>query len=424
MGDGRRPPRFHRRAGRPRGRSRRLRGADGPVRRRDPGRRRRRLHRLPRRPLRLAGGAGARRRGAIPIGGGDRQGVRRLPGGRRDRRCGPQQCRQPAPRRSLPARRRGSRLARVRRAAAAGRSRRAGAPSGAHPGRGDRRPRCPHRGHRRSCRGPCRPRRGCGRGGISAAGVPGGALGARRCPLSPRGEGCWGEGKVPTFKGAPSSGPAGHLLPEGEKEGVALLPALAIRPPAQRIALARDAAFSFVYGHLIAGWRAAGAEIVPFSPLADEPPPEDCDLCWLPGGYPELHAGRLTAATRFRDGLRAFAATRPVHGECGGYMVLGQGLIDAGGARHEMAGLLGLETSFATRKLHLGYRRAVLAADGPLGVAGGALRGHEFHYASVVGTGGDAPFAAVSDANGTDLGPAGTRRGAVSGTFFHMIGPG
>ena len=84
--------------------------------------------------------------------------------------------------------------------------------------------------------------------------------------------------------------------------------------------------------HLVQGWRAAGAEIVSFSPLADEPPPSDCDLCWLPGGYPELHAGRLAAAARFREGLRLFAETRPVHGECGGYMALGESLIDAAGA--------------------------------------------------------------------------------------------
>ena len=101
---------------------------------------------------------------------------------------------------------------------------------------------------------------------------------------------------------------------------------IAVRPPGQRIALARDAAFSFIYPHLVQGWRAAGAEIVPFSPLADEPPPSDCDLCWLPGGYPELHAGQLAAAARFRAGLRRFAETRPVHGECGGYMALGQSL--------------------------------------------------------------------------------------------------
>ena len=97
----------------------------------------------------------------------------------------------------------------------------------------------------------------------------------------------------------------------------------AVRPPGQRIALARDAAFSFIYPHLVQGWRAAGAEIVSFSPLADELPPSDCDFCWLPGGYPELHAGQLAGAARFRKGLRRFAETRPVHGECGGYMALG-----------------------------------------------------------------------------------------------------
>ncbi len=109
------------------------------------------------------------------------------------------------------------------------------------------------------------------------------------------------------------------------------LPPCAVRPPGQRIALARDSAFSFIYPHLVQGWRAAGAEIVSFSPLADEPPPSDCDVCWLPGGYPELHAGRLAAAERFLDGLRRFAKTRPVHGECGGYMALGESLIDAAG---------------------------------------------------------------------------------------------
>jgi cobyrinic acid a,c-diamide synthase len=84
-----------------------------------------------------------------------------------------------------------------------------------------------------------------------------------------------------------------------------------VAPPGQRIALARDAAFSFVYPHVLAGWRAAGAEILPFSPLADEPPPDQADAAWLPGGYPELHAARLAGARRFHDGLRRFAETRP-----------------------------------------------------------------------------------------------------------------
>jgi cobyrinic acid a,c-diamide synthase len=197
----------------------------------------------------------------------------------------------------------------------------------------------------------------------------------------------------------------------------------ALPPPGQRVAVARDAAFSFLYSHLVAGWRAAGAEVVTFSPLANEAPPEDCDACWLPGGYPELHAGRIAAATRFLDGLRRFAQARPVHGECGGHMVLGQEIEDAGGARHAMAGLLGHATSFAKRRLHLGYREARLLADGPLGRAGARLRGHEFHYASVVERGGDDPFAEVADGEGRALGTDGGRRGRVTGGFFHAIAP-
>ncbi len=195
----------------------------------------------------------------------------------------------------------------------------------------------------------------------------------------------------------------------------------AIRPPGLRIALARDDAFTFIYPHLVSGWRREGAEIVPFSPLADEPPPDDCDICWLPGGYPELHAGRLAAAHRFRDGLARFAATRKVHGECGGYMVLGESLVDGSGASHAMTGLLGHATSFAKRTLHLGYREARLLADGPLGAEGSVVRGHEFHYASLTATGNDAPFAEVADGRGEPLGPSGGRRGNVTGTFFHAI---
>ena len=195
----------------------------------------------------------------------------------------------------------------------------------------------------------------------------------------------------------------------------------AIRPPGQRIAVARDAAFSFLYPHLLAGWRHAGAEIRTFSPLADEPPPADCDACWLPGGYPELHGGALAAAERFKTQLRIFAETRFVHGECGGYMVLGQALTDAAGLSHPMVGLFGLETSLARRKLHLGYRQARLLADGPLGPAGTTLRGHEFHYATVSAAGLDDPFAQLADAQGAILGEAGSRRGRTTGSFFHLI---
>lgn len=193
-----------------------------------------------------------------------------------------------------------------------------------------------------------------------------------------------------------------------------------VTPPGQRIALARDAAFSFIYPHVLEGWRAAGAEILPFSPLADEAPPDSADVCWLPGGYPELHAAQIAANRCFRDALTVFAQTHPVHGECGGYMVLGQGLTDANDVRHEMAGLLGLETSFAKRRMHLGYRRAELIAGMPGHAQGTQLRGHEFHYASILAQ-PDPPLAAVRDANGAEVSETGSCRGRVSGTFFHLI---
>ena len=198
-----------------------------------------------------------------------------------------------------------------------------------------------------------------------------------------------------------------------------------IRPPAERIALAYDGAFSFIYPHLLDGWRRAGATILPFSPLDDQSPDPSAQVCWLPGGYPELHAGRLAAAQNFRSGMQAFAASKPVHGECGGYMAMGAGLVDAGGARHEMLGLLGLETSFATRKMHLGYRAAALSAPLPPYGETTILRGHEFHYASIIAQ-PDAPLAHVTDANGAAVAETGSTRthpqgGRATGSFFHLI---
>jgi cobyrinic acid a,c-diamide synthase len=195
----------------------------------------------------------------------------------------------------------------------------------------------------------------------------------------------------------------------------------AVPPPGQRIALASDRAFTFAYPHLVGAWRHAGAEIIPFSPLADEAPPERADSCWLPGGYPELHAEALAAARHFSISLRRFAETRPVHGECGGYMVLGESLEDAAGNHHAMTGLLGHATSFAKRKLHLGYRTARLLSDSVLGKKDATVRGHEFHYASLVSAGDDDAFAELRDGEGRALGKSGGRRGNVTGTFFHAI---
>lgn len=195
-----------------------------------------------------------------------------------------------------------------------------------------------------------------------------------------------------------------------------------IPPLGQRIAVASDVAFSFAYPLLLQSWRDAGAELSAFSPLADESPRTDCDAVYLPGGYPELHAGRLAGNRGFIDGLRAAAKNGAiVYGECGGYMVLGESVVDADGHSHMMAGLLPLVTSFADRKLHLGYRCAGVLEDGALGRCGSRFRGHEFHYAAVRQEGPGEPLFACTDARGREVGNSGLRHGVVCGSFVHLI---
>jgi cobyrinic acid a,c-diamide synthase len=195
-----------------------------------------------------------------------------------------------------------------------------------------------------------------------------------------------------------------------------------VPPLGQRIAVARDLAFAFAYPALLDSWRAAGATLAFFSPLADEAPVADADAVYLPGGYPELHGGRLAGNRRFHAGLTAAAGRgAAILGECGGYMMLGSGLVDAAGARHAMAGLLPLESSFAAPALRLGYRRARLLADGVLGAAGQEFTGHEFHYATIAAEGSGAALFGCRDARGRDLGAAGRQQGRVGGSFIHLI---
>ena len=186
-------------------------------------------------------------------------------------------------------------------------------------------------------------------------------------------------------------------------------------PPAQSIAVARDEAFAFAYSHMLEDWRAQGARIAVFSPLADEAVPE-AEMVFLPGGYPELHAGRIAAAERFLGSLRRAAETSAIYGECGGYMVLGDGLEDEHGHHHRMAGLLRLETSFANPRLHLGYR-TLTALGGPFA---GRLAAHEFHYAETLAAQGN-PLFEAQDAEGAALPAMGLINGRVCGSFGHVI---
>ncbi len=191
-----------------------------------------------------------------------------------------------------------------------------------------------------------------------------------------------------------------------------------LKAPGKHLAIARDAAFAFSYNHLLQGWQRQGVELSLFSPLADEAPNEAADAICLPGGYPELHAATLAGAQHFRAGMIAARDRKAViFGECGGYMALGESLVDADGTAHKMLGFLGLATSFEKRKLHLGYRR-LRFRDG-LGFRG-AFNGHEFHYTSIISEDGSRVFD-VQDALGQDLGQAGLVEGRVYGSFMHLI---
>lgn len=196
-------------------------------------------------------------------------------------------------------------------------------------------------------------------------------------------------------------------------------PQPALPPLGQHMAIAHDEAFAFLYPHLLSGWRKQGAGLSFFSPLANEAPASDADAIYLPGGYPELHAERLSHADVFRAGLRSAAEQgRLIYGECGGYMVLGRSLIDAAGKEHPMAGLLPITTSFARRKLHLGYRS--LKHEGALPFPP-LLRGHEFHYSTIETQEAETPLFHAEDAASRDLGPMGLRRNKVMGSYAHVI---
>lgn len=194
-----------------------------------------------------------------------------------------------------------------------------------------------------------------------------------------------------------------------------------IPPLGQNIAVAQDRAFRFCYPHFITDWRHQGAEIMPFSPLDDQPPPANADAVFLPGGYPELCADRLARAESFKNGLRSAAARgATVYGECGGYMSLGDALIDANGDAHAMAGLLPVVTSFQSPKRHLGYRRLRQLSGRCFGKAD-SFFGHEFHYSRAIREGDAERLFEACDAAGEPLGAIGLRIGSVMGSYAHII---
>jgi cobyrinic acid a,c-diamide synthase len=225
---------------------------------------------------------------------------------------------------------------------------------------------------------------------------------------------------------------AGHIGASIDIERLLSLPRRSVLEPAvkivpvpplgQSIAIARDQAFCFSYPALLEAWRSQGAELAFFSPLADEPPNPEADAVYLPGGYPELWSGQLASADAFVTGLRRAAGNGAViYGECGGYMVLGEAMIDRGGCSRRMSGILPLVTSFVEPRLHLAYRRAALIGTTPLGAAGTRFRGHEFHYAAIVQQETADPLFSVIGPKDDEIAASGLQRGTAFGSFIHLI---
>jgi cobyrinic acid a,c-diamide synthase len=149
-----------------------------------------------------------------------------------------------------------------------------------------------------------------------------------------------------------------------------------------RVGIASDVAFQFYYHENLALLRAAGAELVFWSPLGDEVP--DVDGLYFGGGYPELHARRLADNASARKAVRALAQRGvPIYAECGGLMYLAEAIEDLDGALHPMVDLLPTTVRMRPRRMTLGYREVRFTGDTPLGASGAVARGHEFHYSTI-----------------------------------------
>ncbi len=154
--------------------------------------------------------------------------------------------------------------------------------------------------------------------------------------------------------------------------------------PVVRLGVATDAAFSFVYPDNLKALAQAGAEIVPFSPLADKALPERLDGLYLPGGYPEIHAAQLSANSGMRQAIKAASENDLwVFAECGGLIYLSEGVTDQAGEFHPFCGVLPARCTMEDKRVALGYREITLSEDHLLGKKGAVLKGHEFRYSRV-----------------------------------------
>ena len=237
------------------------------------------------------------------------------------------------------------------------------------------------------------------------------ALPSRHLGLLPAAEIADLSARIDTLADALAETPLAELPPARPFAIPAAAP-LPQRLAGRKIAVARDAAFCFIYPANLALLSDLGAEVVFFSPLAGEPLP-DCDALWLPGGYPELHGQRLSAQRDLIARLTEHVeADKPLLAECGGMMFLFEQLIDLDGQAHPMAGLLPGRTVMGKRLAALGSQRVALPE--------GALRGHAFHHSRCET---DLPPLANAETFDGRPGEPVWRRRRLTASYFHFYFP-
>ncbi|NOZ70244.1 MAG: cobyrinate a,c-diamide synthase [Deferribacteres bacterium] len=196
--------------------------------------------------------------------------------------------------------------------------------------------------------------------------------------------------------------------------------------PKARIAVARDRAFCFYYEDNLDLLRQAGAEIISFSPMSDTAVPTGVDALYIGGGYPELYAKELSGNKSMVESVADFAGRgMAVYAECGGFMYLTQGIYEPDGAFYPMAGVFPFKTKMTRRRARLGYREAVLKEDCIPGRKGAVIRGHEFHYSTIINS-ADAPVSglarsySVRDGSGRYIHDEGYRIKNTLGSYIHI----
>ena len=188
----------------------------------------------------------------------------------------------------------------------------------------------------------------------------------------------------------------------------------------QKISIARDEAFSFIYDHTLYQWQKEGRELKFFSPLNDESPDKSSTGIYLPGGYPELHCETISKNKKFLESMKkAQIENKIIYGKCGGYMVLGESIFNNKNKEYKMLGFLDLITSFHERKLNLGYRKVSANHKCKYFDRKLFLTGHEYHYSTIIKEKGEPLFLEKEKTLSTN--GYGLIKKNVFGSFLHLI---